>query len=158
MDNVITMGSGFSTQWSSIQKRRVCCALIAFVLVCGCGSDEGSPPMISDIQYSPTWALIGWGGGTLSILGTIDFVDPDGDVSYAHVSDRECGSGPVQNLDIRLASGVAGRTSGTVVFVALVATNCPAGSYAAGVSVVDAQGHESNGLSVPFDLVPATTP
>lgn len=126
-------------------------SLLSFIT--GCGSDGGSPPTISNISYSPTTALIGGGGGSLTMVATVDFVDPDGDLFYVHVSDKDCGQGSWEYLD-SILSGVTGVTSGTIQFLALVSTNCPPGTYTVKVSVFDRQGHESNELHAPITLTP----
>ena len=87
------------------------------------------------------------------MIGTVDFADPDGDLAYVRASDKDCGQGSWEHLE-SILSGVTDVTSGTIQFVALVSTNCPAGTYAVKVSVFDGQGHQSNELYAPFTLTP----
>lgn len=120
-------------------------------LVCGCGVDQGSPPVISNIVYSPSWALVGFGDGTLIMVGTVDYVDPDSDLAYIRAATQVCGRGRWRYFD-RLLSGEREGDSGTLQFVSLVSTNCPQGTYSVKVSVFDGAGHESNELNAPVTL------
>ncbi len=136
-------------------KRLAAVSVLLAIIILGCGTDQGTAPVIMNMHHEVTYALVGFGNGVLSIIGTVDFVDPDGDIAYMHVAERECGAGPERSLDKRILD-MQGRTSGTILFVALVATNCPVGSYAAVLTVVDGQGNESNPLPVAYKLVSPT--
>ena len=46
----------------------------------GGGGAVVNAPSISSLQYSPTSARVGEGGGAVTILGTVDLIDADGDV------------------------------------------------------------------------------
>ena len=57
-------------------------SLSALLLVaCGSGGGDSAPsepqvaPAISNLQYSPTSATVGQGGGVVTVTGTIDFID-----------------------------------------------------------------------------------
>ena len=55
-------------------------ALMISFLGCGGGSSH-SAPALSNLSYAPNQATLGSGGGTITIYGTADAVDTDGDMS-----------------------------------------------------------------------------
>ncbi len=131
--------------------RTVAYAAVLCALVYGCGVDEGSPPTISHIVYSPSLALVGFNNGMLTMVGTVDVSDPDSDLAFIRVETQVCGRGAWSYLDKRLSAPAHG-SSGTVQFVALVSTDCPEGTYVVKVSVFDGAGHQSNELYAPITL------
>jgi len=90
----------------------------------------------------------------VTITGTMDFIDSDGDLDFLRLRYRPCGTGDWQNFDIDLPA-LSGVTSGTIPFTFVVDTvSCGPVSNTAQVSVFDAQGHQSNILNAPFELLP----
>ena len=134
------------------------------LLLFGCGSggdgdgdgngDGGTAPAISNLNYSPTSAHVGEGGGGVAVNGTMDFIDPDGDLDFLRVLWRPCGTGGWMNEDIPV-SGVSGLTSSTLDIFMMVDTSCPPGlNNTIQVSAFDEAGHQSNILNAAFEILP----
>jgi hypothetical protein len=145
------VGGARGVSASSARIREILCVACVCASLCGCGVDEGSPPVISNILYSPSWALVGFGNGTLTMVGTVDYVDPDSDLAYIRAATQACGKGQWRYFD-RILSAAAAGESGSLQFVSLVSTNCPQGTYSVRVSVFDGAGHQSNELDAPVTL------
>jgi hypothetical protein len=132
-------------------------ACMAFLF--GCGSDDGmngggSAPTIENLQYIPTSAKVGGGGGTIPLIGRLNFSDQDGDVQVLRLANRPCAKGGWVYSNITLEGAFLGETSGEISFADVIATSCPEGDYEARVSVVDSGGRESNVLTAPYTLMP----
>jgi hypothetical protein len=126
------------------------------LLLFGCGSDGdgdgGTAPGISNLEYSPNSAHVGEGGGAVTVTGTMDFVDPDGDLDFVRFRYRPCGTGDWTNNDVDI-TGVSGLTSGTITFTGYIDTTCPPGSNTAQASAFDEAGHQSNTLNASWELL-----
>lgn len=106
-----------------------------------CGG-EGTPPEISALSYQPDTATV---GETVTIAGTLDFADEDGDLDLIAITAIDP-DGIVSDLPPTMIQGVDGMTSGTIgIQVFLVVSK--AGTYDFDLFVVDADGNESNRLS-----------
>jgi hypothetical protein len=117
-------------------------------LACGGGggaNGSGSAPTISNLQYSPNAAVFNQGGGTIAINGTLDFSDPDGDVTTLRLT-TTAGS---QDTAIQGASGIK---SGSLMGAFSLSTT-QLGHFTFQVSLLDGKGHQSNSLSGGFDVV-----
>lgn len=120
--------------------------LNAFVLLlliaCGGGGGDdgngGNIPGISNLQYSPKSASLNEGGGAVTVTGTIDFVDLDGDVVSLTIS----GSSTTTVLPV---SNLGGITAGSIAIVAVVETTS-AGDFPFSISITDSKGSVSNTL------------
>ena len=108
----------------------------------GCGTDEGSPPEISSLSYSPDTATV---GETITIAGTVDFVDDDGDLDLLGLTAVDP-NGVASDLPMSEIQGVAGTTEGTIGIQMFLVMNT-AGTYEFELFVVDAEGNESNRLA-----------
>ena len=131
--------------------------LLAFSLgACGGGGGGGgsspvnSTPSISNLSFTPASALQGDGSGSITVSGSISFVDAGGDLSMLHLTDSQ-GQSVSQSI-----SGAAGQTSGTIQAVVTVSTQ-QLGHYTFTVYVTDTKGLSSNSLSGSFDVNPNAT-
>jgi len=136
--------------------------MMGLMMVLGCGGSDdpwlpsgdpsepiipgGPVPTIGQLDYAPTSAAQGEAGGALAVHGSFAFFDEDGDVITVRTCTTPCGQGGEVCVETPVYS-VAGMQSGTLNFAFQALTDCPAGAYAATVSVLDAQDHESNVLS-----------
>lgn len=132
------------------------CVCMAFILACGSddsgdSDNNGSPPLISNFEGTPDSAQAG--SGDVTVTGTFDFVDADGDVALLRISWRICGEGDWQIVDMPIAD-VYGTTAGSIGYEIIVGTDCPPGVYPARVSVFDAAGNQSNVLTASLTLTP----
>ena len=85
--------------------------------------------------------------------GSMNFVDPDGDVSTIRACSPVCDTGREICVD-SVIFGAQGRVVGTVSFEYVVGTDCPAGTYTTSLYVLDAWGLPSNTLTADFVLTP----
>ncbi len=128
-------------------KRYIWLLCLLVLIGCSNGSSPTSPsnaPAISNLNYSPRTATVGQGGGAVTVTGTIDFIDLDGDVTTLILSTTGGEiSGPIQ--------GISGMTNGTIAITAIVSTTT-AGNYSFQVWVVDSRGNASNKLTGTFTV------
>jgi hypothetical protein len=108
----------------------------------GCVADEGTPPEISSLSYSPETTGV---GQTATISGTIEFVDDDGDLELLGLTAIDPG-GLQSDLPMSQIQGVAGTTEGTIGIQVFLVTSM-VGTYQFEIFVVDAEGNESNRLA-----------
>ncbi len=134
---------------------RMLASLLALGLILACGGGggtsgggaggNGTAPSISNLQYAPNTAVLNQGGGTITINGTFNFSDPDGDVTTLRLT-TTAGS---QDTPIQGASGI---TSATLNGAFSVSTT-QLGHFTFQVSLLDSKSHQSNSLSGSFDVV-----
>jgi len=127
--------------------------LVVFIARCGGGSGGGGEahhaPVISNLLYSPTSAIGGQGGGTVTVTWTVDFTDAGGDVNTLRITS----SG---GTDITTPiTGISGQTSGTITGIFTVST-LSVGTYTFEVWVIDTKGNSSNKLSGIFTVTSGT--
>ena len=146
--------------------KKMLLVFVALLLSCvSCGGDDcptcprppspsGSPPVISDLECTPTSAEMGQGGGAISMSCTLFFRDPDGDLEsivFSYVDGCGQDPGPL-DIDVRGQAGV--QEQGDINLVNLqVKTNCAADTYTYEFVAVDSEGSESDPLIQPFLLV-----
>ena len=126
--------------------------VVAAMAACGGGSsspDPGTPPVLSNLNYSPH-SVAQSPGGTASVGGTFDFADAGGDLSTATfvVYDSKGTELASATATIQDASG---RTSGTVQASVTIKIDS-AGLYTLKVSASDKAGATSNVLQGPFRI------
>lgn len=129
------------------------------VLMSGCGSEQGSPPVLTDVVWPltlPVQYLFGftepeWPYGNARLVGSVAFEDPDGDVVLLSVSWQDCGLEPAKRLEI-VQEDLKGMKIGKIPFYAMISTQCPIGDYAVDLSATDGQGLTSNVLPVPYEI------
>jgi hypothetical protein len=128
---------------------------LALSLAPGCGGDggEGGPPRIANLVFKPTSSFIGRQGGSVGASVSLEYADPDGDLAFVRMSNRTCGEGPVQHVDIA-PGGITGSNQGVVWLSTRVTSACPAGTYLYEFSAFDRKGHQSNTLEATFTLTP----
>ncbi len=100
--------------------------------------------IMQNLQYFPQSASLNEGGGAVTVNGSIDFVDKDGDIVKLFIR----GNSGSESIDIQGASGL---TSGTIAVVAVVDTTT-AGNFPFDVEVSDATNKLSNTLTGSFTV------
>ena len=116
----------------------------------GAGSGPGSAPVISNLSFDPTGAYVQTGGGTVDVIGQLEFTDADGDLATLILTIQDAG-GQVLETRSDPIQGVAGLTRGTLGGSVTVSTT-NTGRYTFRVEVVDAQGLRSAALSGAFRI------
>jgi hypothetical protein len=114
---------------------------------------QGTVPFISKLEYQPTSAARGEGGGAVAVRGTFDFFDQDGDLNTTGKCAVPCGGGEetCEHEPVFVSPGVQG---GTLNFSLQMSTTCAPGNYVTTLMVRDAQDQESNKLTVLFSITP----
>ena len=136
--------------------------LMALLLLAACGGGGGgddsptsTPPSISNLRFSPTWAALN--SGTATVTGTVDFVDPQGDLSTVTMTTFDAAGQQLSTQTVAVQN-VAGRTAGTISGTAQYATTAP-GASSFQIFVTDASGLSSNALTGSFTVyVPSPSP
>ena len=89
---------------------------VTLLLLAACGGGGGgddsptsTPPSISNLRFSPTWAALN--SGTATVTGTVDFVDPQGDLSTVTMTTFDALGQQVSTQTVAVQN-VAGRTTG----------------------------------------------
>ncbi len=137
-------------------KFSILAIIMALMIGCGGGGGggggaQGTNPAITSLMYSPTSAFLNAGGGFIVVSGTINFSDPNGDVSTLTISTFTSGGQSLSSATTAV-QGAAGKTSG-VIGVSVAVPTTAVGSYTFQVFVTDAAGHASNTLSGTFSVV-----
>jgi hypothetical protein len=101
-------------------------------------------PQISKLQYAPASAFVGT--GQASVVGTVQFSDPGGDLASLSLTTS---AGATQAISLQ---GASGQTSGTLQGSFLIDTS-QLGHFTFNVSVTDSKGNVSNALNGTFDVV-----
>ena len=114
----------------------------------GGGGQVGTAPTISDLNFSPDAAYVDTNGGQVNVVGTLDFVDPDGDIESLTIVVLDS-TGQVIDDITALIEGIGGSTSGTIQGE-LVADTSIVGTYTVRVHVTDARNYQSNRLEDTF--------
>jgi hypothetical protein len=116
---------------------------------CGGGgggdSTSNTPPSINNLSFSPEGAYLNDGGGSITINGTIDFFDPDGDITSYVLTIRDSSNNIIATLSDPIP-GISGITSGTLLLSTLVNTTIVE-VYSFSVYLDDSSGNVSNTLS-----------
>ena len=102
----------------------------------------GSPPTISNLVFTPSSAPV----GSITVLGSIAFSDPDADLSLVRLVIVEAG----QTVD----TPVAPPTTSGAVFVQVHAVAPVPGIFTVKVQAFDRGGHASNVLTGVFTVTP----
>jgi len=116
------------------------------------GPTRTTSPVISNLSYSPTSVVQGAGGGVVTVTGTLDFTDPDGDVISERGCVDTCPTGGPRICQINRISGAMGLTSGVIKLSVPVQTTGTPGVYGGDFTVIDSKGLESNTLQVSFTI------
>lgn len=138
-------------------KTRVAVLFLASTLVaCGGGGGSGTDgstgtaPTISALSFSPDAAYVDTVTGELTVVGTLDYVDPDGDIASLTIVVRDQ-SGLIIDDFTTPVLDIAGSTSGTIQGE-LVADASVAGIYRVQVYISDSRDHRSNQLEDTFRI------
>ena len=108
-------------------------------------------PSISNLSYSPTSTTVGSNGGMITVTGSIDFSDGEGNVSILYIAILDSTDNRIQQIE-EVLEGLTGITSGEISFEVSVDTT-GAESYTFEIYVVDVYGSESNELVGAFDVI-----
>jgi hypothetical protein len=127
----------------------LCFIIIGVLFIAGCGSsgggDSNQEPVISNLLFSPSSALLGQEDGSVTVTGYVDFVDTDGDLATLRITSSA-------GVDITIPiTGIDGQTRGTINGIFDVSTES-IGTYSFEVWLVDSQGNSSNKLSGTFEV------
>jgi len=128
---------------------------------CGGGGGGGSSaapdqdtttgiPSISNIQYSPRTATQNQGGGVVTVTGTIDFVDREGDLATLTINVYNA-QGVLVATGTPSLQNVSGRTSGIIQIQQDVNT-ANIVDYTVDIYVTDTDGNISNKLTATFSV------
>jgi len=120
------------------------------LILTACGDDGSSPeslaPRISNLRFSPEYVYVtDFTGEGITIAGTIDFTDADGDLAVLHLK-TSAGA----DLDVPL-DATAGLTSGVLVGT-FILPPVMVGEYELQVWVEDKAHHRSNTLTATFGV------
>jgi hypothetical protein len=130
----------------AVMLRQALFTLVAALALAGCSDD---PPSIRMLVYSPNAASQ---GVMASISGTVNYSDPDGDISQSQF-DLVAPSGMAQTSSLVPISDVTQGPLGMVDFT-INFTPMEVGLYHFDVWIVDLQGRESNRLQGPIRVSP----
>lgn len=136
--------------------RRVVLPIFFILLLTGCfggggSSSSGTAPSISNLSYFPTSAYVNDGGGQTDIIGTFDFIDPDGNLNSVTIIVQDSGGQIVQSETITI-TGVSGLTSGTIQGEFTITTTT-AGNFTVQIYVTDTSGLRSNTIEFIFKIL-----
>lgn len=112
---------------------------------------NGTAPTITSLFYDPSSAQLDSGGGAAIVTGTVDFTDPEGDISGITI-EVFTSTGQKLSATSTAIEGVAGMTSGSILGSLIISTTA-AGNYTFEIFVADATGRISNRLSGTFSVV-----
>jgi hypothetical protein len=128
--------------------------LAAFLLGCGGGGDGGGgghPPAISNLQFSPTSAMVNDGGGTVTISGSFDFTDSGGDLARMVLTTYDDNHIQIESIPIPVS--LPGVTAGTLFGTVIIDSSAP-GVFTFTILLYDSAGNASNSLSGTFSVTP----
>lgn len=127
-----------------------CAILIAALTACGGtgggGADDSgtNAPAIANLRFTPNSAIQNQDRGSVTLTGTVDFIDEDGDiVSFTVIGISGSSTIPVQ--------GLTGIQTGAVPIVVSLSTAI-SGSFQFSVYITDSQGNNSNVLIGDFTV------
>jgi hypothetical protein len=127
--------------------------MVSFLIGCGGGGGDGGghPPVISNLQISPTSVMVNAGGGTVGVTGSFDFTDSGGDLTQVVLTTYDNNHTQVGSITIPVsAPGItASQAYGTVI----IDTSVP-GNFTFTILVYDSAGNTSNSLTGIFSVTP----
>jgi hypothetical protein len=136
---------------------RVSVLFLAVSLVaCGGGGGSatdgsaGTAPTISALSFSPDAAYVDTDSDELAVVGTLDYVDPDGDIESLTIVVADESGQIIDDFTMPILE-IAGSTSGTIQGE-LVADASVAGIYTVQVYITDSRDHRSNRLEDTFRI------
>lgn len=122
--------------------KNIIVSLVVFTLtLTACGSDDGSPPAIASLTYSPMTVPR---AQQSTVTGSITFTDKDGDAAQLGI-DVTLPDATSQELPLTDLQNVGEMTSGTIAF-SVILTPPLAGAYQFELFIVDDSDNESNRL------------
>ena len=126
---------------------------ITSILASGGGSNNGgdSAPSIDTLDYSPQRAFLNDGGGSINLSGSVNFHDPDGDISGYVLTIADSSHNVTSTLSDPIP-GLNGITSATLILSLFVTTTTP-DDYSFSFYLIDSKGNTSNTLSGIFPVI-----
>jgi N-acetylneuraminic acid mutarotase len=135
---------------------------LLFLLLAGCGggggggaaggpapTPTGTAPQITNLTFYPEFVFVGEGGGQTDVFGTVDFTDPDGNVTQFVLDVFDSTGQLVANLTESISA--SGITSGTLQGGITITTDI-VGFYTISVHLVDGTSRSSNSLTGEFRI------
>jgi Bacterial Ig-like domain len=138
---------------------RTVLAALAGASLTACGGGGGgssaspTPPVLSNLNYSPT-DTAQTQSGTFAVQGTVNFTDAGGDLKSLEVVVSDPNGKQVSD-DSTPVQGASGQTSGTIQGSVTVPTST-AGTFTFKLTATDAAGSVSNALTGTFRVVAAS--
>ena len=117
----------------------------------GGGGGGGHTPEISNLQFSPTSAIVNDGGGTVTISGSFDFTDGGGDLARMVLTTYDDHHNQLESITIPVSS--PGVTAGMLFGTVIIDTSAP-GVFTFTVLLYDSAGNASNSLAGTFSVTP----
>ncbi len=114
-------------------------------------STSGNEPEISNLLYPPTYVALSSGGGSATIVGAIDFADPDGDLAAFTIEIYDSGDILLASEDYPLPD-LDGEASGTAEVSFAIPTGTE-GVFTFQVFLTDETELDSNSLTGTFEIV-----
>ncbi|MEJ2397667.1 MAG: DUF1566 domain-containing protein [Gammaproteobacteria bacterium] len=140
-----------------MSKRLIFVILPCLAILAGCGgggeTSSSNAPSIQNLNYSPSGAFLNDGDGSITINGSIDFTDPDGNVSSYYLTIYDSNKNVVTSLSGAIPA--TGITSGTLLISLLVGTS-KVENYSFAVYIKDTQDNSSNTLTGLFPVIGPT--
>jgi hypothetical protein len=130
--------------------------LICALAACGGGGGGGGPPggtpSISNLSYNPTAVYVNFGGGQVTISGSVTFNNANGGIASATIQIADSG-GTIVSTTTSPVPGGSGATSGTVSGTVVAGTTA-IDNYTVRVWIADLAGRVSNTLTGSFRVAP----
>ncbi len=137
------------------RKVLLAASFVLMVLLLGCGggsSASQNAPVISNLSYAPNQATQGSGSGTVTIYGTVDAVDIDGNMSTITFTSYDSIGNAIHTSTDPISSGYFSdrfgdpSLPGLIAFTAGMDTTV-AGNYTFKIYITDSTGSQSNILT-----------
>jgi uncharacterized delta-60 repeat protein len=122
----------------------------------GGNGDQGSAPVISNFTYSPSFTLVGSGGGKALVTADINFADDNGNISSMTLNVFDSNNNLIGSTTGPIEA-ISGKKSG-VIEVEAYADTTLAGEYTFQIYLVDDTNLKSNVLRGKFVIFNANPP
>lgn len=128
---------------------------LLFFSLLGCGGNKDNsstshPPTISNLSYTPTYALVGTGSGSVAVNGMFNFSDAGGDLVTMTLTIKDIHDSIISSKTIPVPDAY-GITNG-LLLVSTLASTATTTSYVFDISVTDKTHRSSNTLTGIFSV------
>jgi len=126
--------------------------IISIIATDGNGGNNGGglAPTISALSFNPTAVYVNDGGGQIIVNGSINFSDPDGDLSTVTINIMDA-AGTIVATEVNTIIGMTGVTSGIIQGTVTVSTTT-AGYFTVQIFATDNHSLRSNQLEGTFRI------